>query len=583
MSCSDPNSTQPLALGIDAGGTYTDAVLVTCDGARVIAQAKALTTPHDLSIGIANALDMLSLPDRQAIRSVSLATTLATNAIVEKRGGRVALLLIGYDRRMLAQFNLLGNLPVVDRLALKGRLNEQGQELEPLDESEVRSVLQQLRGRVEALAVSGYFSVSNPIHEQQVMEMAVEVLAVPVVCGHELTSRLDAVKRAVTAALNARLLPILNTLLDALEACLHERGITAPLLMMGGEGRLLTSEEVRRRPVETILSGPAASVSMARLAHLSEGIVIDMGGTTSDIAVLRNGSPGLSPDGALVGGWPTSVNAVDVRTCGLGGDSHIQLLSGRLKVGPRRACPVCLAAREHDEVLPHLRRLDALSRNTERSFPVSLTDFVVQVRSATGLQLNWQERAVLDQVKQGPVPLVDILDRMDGTHLHVQGIAQLEERGLVQQIGLTPTDLLHAQGRYDVWDAEAAVLATGILARQFGLDAGELCRQVEEQIVDQLAVEVMARLLKDQDVEEGGGGWDSYLLRRALDGQDPDAPLQCRIGLRDPLIGLGAPAGAYLPRLAEKMNTTYVELPYAEVGVALGTVLGQLADFSIEC
>ncbi len=583
MTCSDPNTSQPLALGIDAGGTYTDAVLVTCAEARVVAQAKALTTPQDLSIGIANALDMLSLPNRQVIRSVSLATTLATNAIVEKRGGRVALLLIGYDRRMLAQFNLLGNLPVVERLSLKGRLDEQGQELEPLDETEVRLILEGMRGRVEALAVSGYFSVNNPRHEQQVKELASDMLAVPVVCGHELTSRLDAVKRAVTAALNARLLPIIDTLLDALDACLRERGITAPLLMMGGEGKLLTAAEVRLRPVETILSGPAASVVAARLTNVSDGIVIDMGGTTSDIAVLRKGSPGLSPDGALVGGWPTSVNAVDVRTCGLGGDSHIQLLSGRLKIGPRRACPVCLAATEHVEILPHLRRLDALSRNSGRTFPVSLTDFVVQVRPATGLQLNWQERAVLDQVKQGPVPLVDILERMDGSHLHVQGIAQLEERGLVQQIGLTPTDLLHAQGKYAVWDADAAVLATGILARQFGVDAGELCRRVEEQIVDQLAFEIIARLLKDQDIQDGASGWDAYLLRRALDGQDPAAPLHCRIGLHDPLIGLGAPAGAYLPRLAEKLNTTYVCPPYAEVGVALGTVLGQLADFSIEC
>ena len=552
MICSDPNTSQPLALGIDAGGTYTDAVLVTCDGTCVVAQAKALTTPYDLSIGIANALDLLSLTNRQAIHSVSLATTLATNAIVERRGGRVALLLTGYDRRMLAQFNLLGNLPVVERLSLKGRLNEQGQEVEPIDEDEVRPVLEQLRGRVEALAVSGYFSVNNPIHEQQIRDLAAEVLAVPVVCGHELTSRLDAVKRAVTTALNARLLPILNTLLDALDACLRERNISAPVLMMGGEGKLLTADEVRRRPVETILSGPAASVVAARLAQVTEGIVIDMGGTTSDIAVLRNGSPGLSPDGALVGGWPTSVNAVDVRTCGLGGDSHIQLLSGRLKIGPRRSSPVCLAATEHAEILPHLRRLDALSRNTDRTFPVSLTDFIVQVRPATGLQLNWQERAVLDIVRHGPAPLLDILDRMDGSHLHVQGIEQLEERGLVQQIGLTPTDLLHAQGRYSAWDAEAAVIATAIFARQFGLDADVLCHRVEEQVVDQLAIEVMGRLLKDQDVPAEANGWDSYLLRRALDGQDPGAPIQCRIGLNDPLIGLGAPAIAYLPRLAEK-------------------------------
>ena len=584
MCSSDPHASSSLALGIDAGGTYTDAVLVELPAGDVVAQAKALTTPDDLSVGIAHALDRLTVPDKQAIHSVSLATTLATNAIVEQKGGRVGLLLMGYNRKMLAQFNLLGNLPVVERRSLKGRLDEQGRELEALDEDEVRDVLRQMQGKIEALAVSGYFSVSNPIHEQQVKALASDVLSVPVVCGHELTSRLDAVKRAVTAALNVRLLPVLSTLLDALESCLRERGIVAPVLMMGGEGRLLTASEARQRPVETILSGPAASVVAARLTTgVSEGIVIDMGGTTSDIAVLRDGHPGLSPDGALVGGWPTSVNAVDVRTCGLGGDSHIQSVGSRLKIGPRRSCPVCRAAVEHEQIMEHLRRFHVLSRNVQKSFPVSLADFVVQSRPAVGLQLNWQERAVLDQVRDGPAPLLDIFDRMDGSHLHVQGINQLEERGVVQRIGLTPTDLLHAQGKYTEWNEAAARIATEVVARQLELEPFELCDRIQEQVIDQLAVEIMGRLLNHENVPAGTTGWDSYLLRRALDGQDVVSPVQCRIALKDPLVGLGAPAATYLPRLAEKLNTSYVCPPHAEVGVALGTVLGQLADWPVEC
>ena len=311
--------------------------------------------------------------------------------------------------------------------------------------------------------------------------------------------------------------------------------------------------------------------------------MIDIGGTTSDIAVLRDGRPGLSPDGALVGGWPTSVNAVDVRTCGLGGDSHIQFLGSQLKIGPRRACPVCLAAVEHEEIIEHLGRLDVLSRNAQRSFPVSLADFVVQSRPAVGLQLNWQERAVLDQIKDGPAPLLDILDRMDGSHLHVQGINQLEERGVVQRIGLTPTDLLHAQGKYTEWNEEAARIATEVVARQLELEPFELCDRIQEQVIDQLAVEIMGRLLNHENVPAGTTGWDSYLLRRALDGQDVVSPVQCRIVLKDPLVGLGAPAATYLPRLAEKLNTSYVCPPHAEVGVALGTVLGQLADWPVEC
>ena len=575
MPLAEPNSSKPLALGIDAGGTYTDIVLVARATRQVLAQAKSLTTPHELSVGIARALDALHIPDRQAIHSVSLATTLATNAIVENKGGRVGLLLMGYDRKMLAQFDLLGNLPVATRHSLRGRVDELGREIEPVDESEALQTLGQMRGHVQAIAVSGYFGVQNPTHERRVRELAVQALAVPVVCGHELTGRLDAVKRAVTACLNARLLPVLSALVDALESCLRQRDIVAPLWMVGGEGRLLSADEVRQRPVETILSGPAASVIMARATTgLTDGIVIDMGGTTSDIAILRGGHPGLSSNGALVGGWPTSVSAVDVRTCGLGGDSHIQLLGGRLKIGPRRAVPVCLAAVEHDSVLEHLRRLRVVAQNSPDRFPMSLADFVVQIQSAAGLELSWQERGVLDLLKDGPIPLLDIFKHADDSHLLLQGIDRLEERGVAQRIGLTPTDLLHARARYVEWNEEAARLACSIVAYQMGLTLEQFCDDVEERVVDQLATEVIARLLQAENVS----GWDSYLLQRALDGRNDNAPIHCRIALRDPLIGLGAPARAFIPRLAEKLNTSWICPAHAEVGVALGTVLGQLEN-----
>jgi len=578
----EPGGGKTFAVGLDAGGTYTDAVLVEWPGGRVVGQAKALTTPQDLSLGIASALDQLDSLSLHSVRLVALATTLATNAIVEKKGGRVGLLLSGYDPKTLAQFNLLGHLPVVARHSLRGRLGEEGRELEPIDPEEVRTALVQMQGQVEALAISGYFSVRNSAHEQQIRAIARDMGSWPIVCGYELTSRLDAVKRAVTAALNARLLPLLRDLLESLENCLRQRGITAPVWMMSGEGRLMAAADVRQRPVETILSGPAASVVAARLTSgRSEAIVIDMGGTTSDIAVLRGGQPGLSPDGALVGGWPTHVNAVDIRTCGLGGDSHIQLFSGRLKIGPRRACPVCLAATEHAQMLRQLRRLASLvetrlMREPEERFPVSLADFIVQVRPAQGLQLGWQERAVLGLLSEGPVPLLDVFDRLDASHLHVQGVDQLEERGLIQRIGLTPTDLLHAEGTYLAWNEEAARLASEIVARQMGLSVKALCDTIREQIVDQLAFEVLGRLLQNEMAGDGTAGLDSYLLRRALDGQTGGAPMQCRIDLRDPLVGLGAPARSYLPRLAEKLHTEYICPPYAEVGVALGTVLAGL-------
>ena len=122
-----------------------------------------------------------------------------------------------------------------------------------------------------------------------------------------------------------------------------------------------------------------------------------------------------------------------------------------------------------------------------------------------------------------------------------------------------------------------------VVARQLELEPFELCDRIQEQVIDQLAVEIMGRLLNHENVPAGTTGWDSYLLRRALDGQDVVSQVQCRIALKDPLVGLGAPAATFLPRLAEKLHTSYVCPSYAEVGVALGTVLRQLADWPVEC
>ena len=199
-----------------------------------------------------------------------------------------------------------------------------------------------------SFAVSSFFSVRNPAHELAARELIREITGLPVTCGHELTSKLDAPRRALTTALNARLIPQLQHLIRAVEGLMREKGIAAPLMVVKGDGSLVSAEFALNRPVETILSGPAASVVGAR--HLSgEGdvLVSDMGGTTTDVALLRDGRPILDRNGATVGGWKTMVEAVAVHTFGLGGDSEIRREGNRLEVGPRRLVPLSLLAREH--------------------------------------------------------------------------------------------------------------------------------------------------------------------------------------------------------------------------------------------
>jgi len=152
----------------------------------------------------------------------------------------------------------------------------------------------------------------------------------PVVCGHELSVRLNYVERANSAVLNARLLPLIKELLQAAGESLRQRGIDATLMVVKGDGTLISEQVACQRPVETILSGPAASVNGAQvLTGQKQAVVVDIGGTTTDTAMLENGTIRISERGASVAGWRTAVDAAKLTTIGLGGDSHLDFTADR--------------------------------------------------------------------------------------------------------------------------------------------------------------------------------------------------------------------------------------------------------------
>ncbi|HUA89705.1 MAG TPA: hydantoinase/oxoprolinase family protein, partial [Steroidobacteraceae bacterium] len=335
----DPScASSEIWIGFDTGGTFTDAVAL--DGERrVIATAKSLTTHWDLSLGLAGAIRAVlqRLPPsctRQQISLVSVSTTLATNAVVENRFSPICTLLIGFDERMVERSGLRresgGAL-----VRLQGGHDATGLEAEPLDEGAIERAVREFAPKVEAFAVASMFSVRNPAHERRARELIRAWCGKPVTCSYELSSQLDAPKRALTAALNARLTPQIAQLLAALRAVLAQEAITAPVMMVKGDGTLMRAEVALEYPVETVLSGPAASVVGAGfLSGLRDFAVSDMGGTTTDVAVVSEGRPVVRAEGAVIGGWRTMVQAIDVRTCGLGGDSEVHFDRERhLRVG----------------------------------------------------------------------------------------------------------------------------------------------------------------------------------------------------------------------------------------------------------
>ena len=571
-----------VVLGIDTGGTYTDAALVDHATGQVLCTAKALTTRSDLSIGIGQAIDAVlrqpGSPAPAGINLVSLSTTLATNAIVEGQGSPICLILIGYDPDLIKQYGFEDDLVTEDVVYVAGGHDIHGDEAAPLDEGALRQAVLSRRDRVEAFAVSSYFGVRNPAHELRTRDLIQDLTGLPVTCGHDLTTRLNSVRRATTVALNARLVPLLRELIDKLRQALADRIITAPLMVVKGDGSLVRAEWAMKRPIETILSGPAASTvgawHLAKLdgASLEDGglWVVDVGGTTTDIAVLRDGRPRLNPEGAQVGRWRTMVEAVDVHTVGLGGDSHVRLDGDRrLLIGPRRVVPLSLLASQHPQIKDELRSQAAVPHRMD------LANQFLIIRRRPMRPLDDEEQTILKYLANGPISLAFLVRQSRFGSLVMRRVEGLVAERLVMMAGFTPTDALHALGRLQLWDAEAARLGAQVYAATSRRSLEDLCEAVVKGVSNRAATAVISKVLSD---ESHAHDWEQepiavMLVLRALDGDD-DSDLGLALTLRRPMVAIGAPVHAYMPRVAERLHTGLIIPPHAEVANAVGAVAG---------
>lgn len=574
-----------ILLGIDTGGTYTDAVLLD-DEKGVISSGKSLTTKHDLCIGIRSAVEAAMPGSQPEISLVSLSTTLATNAVVEGQGCPVCLLLLGYPPDALNKEGLrqaLGNDPVV---FIDGGHTITGEEQMSLDLDAVRRAITMHAGSATAFAVSGYLGVYNTAHELAVRDLVRELTGLPVTCGHELTSNLNAPRRALTAVFNARLIPLLRQLIQAVQSMLSEKNIRAPLMIVKGDGSLINAATALEHPVETILSGPAASVVGARyLSDMKDVFVADMGGTTSDIAVLRDGRPVLNEEGAIIGGWKTMVEAVSVHTVGLGGDSRIAWdKAGNISLGPSRIVPLSLLARQHPAIIEIMRQ-----QVSQSSFKLNDGLFALRQRplEAALETLTPLQRLLWEALAEGPTAL-DLLLTSEVTMLRAAALERLVERGLVVIGGFTPTDAAHVLGYDQEWSLDAACLGAELFARQAGVKVSEPARQIEDIClkVMQQVTEQACRAIVSAALAEGHqlniNGEDSlgrFLLDQALTNKDnQDALMDVNFTLRRPLVAIGAPVHTYFPAVAEKLRTRLIIPDHAEVANAIGAVAGSVTQ-----
>jgi N-methylhydantoinase A/oxoprolinase/acetone carboxylase beta subunit len=581
-----PSGAGGLWLGLDTGGTFTDAVLLA-DGRDVIASDKALTTHWNLAIGIGAAIRavLACLPagiQRNSISLVSVSTTLATNAVVEHRFGPVCTLVIGFDAAMVSRSGLERDGGIVLRIA--GGHDATGEPIMALDEAAVLDAVRDHGPRVEAFAVAASFSVRNPAHELRARALIRSISKLPVTCAHELSSKLDAPRRALTATLNARLTPQIRHLIEALAQVLCEESIDAPLMIVKGDGSLMKAQVALEYPVETILSGPAASVVGAGfLTGLTDFVVSDIGGTTTDVAVVSGGRPVISAEGALVGGWRTMVEAIDVRTCGLGGDSEVLLdRQWRLRAGPRKAMPLSLLAHTHPEILATLQAIATQDRppdfptlfalrNPERELPTHRVGTEARIWAA----LTSAPRPVSSMVRNGA---------------GLAALRRLADAGLATIAAFTPSDAMHVLGRQHGWNRDAAVCGARILAieerngraARTVASAEDLSERTYELVVCESARALLAATLaQDPGIECSAERRDSLgtrLIEAAIAGTRLSSIAHATLGLDRALVAIGAPAGAYYPEVARRLGAPLTIPEHAAVCNAVGAVAGVVAQ-----
>jgi len=563
----------PVLLGIDTGGTYTDAVLLD-DEKGILRSAKSLTTRHDLTVGIADAMRQVLPEQIPPIHLVSLSSTLATNAIVEGKGAPACLILLGYDPEMISRDDF-GRIPPENPVVfLKGGHTLSGKEQEPLDRRGVRKEAAAYASSVSAFAVSGYFSVRNATHELAAREIIRNLTGLPVTCGHELTSRLNAPLRAMTALLNARLIPLMHDLIVAVQKVLSDLKIGAPLMIVKGDGSLIASEMALERPIETIVSGPAASMVGARhLSGYDDALVIDMGGTTSDIALMRGGFPLLSDCGLSVNGFRPMVSSIDVRTEGIGGDSEIRFDDAqRMRIGPRRVIPLSLLGSEFPRVVETLKRLTGLA--TRQNFRDMR--FLMRSKSISKSEpLAPLHGEILKSISDQPVLQMHLLEQFRYPAECRYGIDDMVDRGMLAVSSFTPTDAVQALGFYAVGSREAALHGSELFAAGCGLERDDFCRTVFSQVIFQLGRALIMMMLAAEGERPEDHGFGDALIERALR-DDAECLLAVALSLRVPIVAVGAPVATYLPSVAEALNCPICIPDYAAVANAVGAVVGSV-------
>jgi N-methylhydantoinase A/oxoprolinase/acetone carboxylase beta subunit len=324
-----------MIIGLDVGGTHTDVVLIGENGLEK--ETKVLTDPADLFNSVLSGISTITEDiDPKEIHRIVLSTTLTTNAIVQNKIPSVGMIVSGGPGIDPEHFRTHKHY-----YAVSGSIDHRGREIQALDSEEIARVAVDFKKEgIQNLGVVGKFSIRNPAHELKIAQILKDDFA-KIFLGHQISGRLNFARRIATTYLNAAVYPIHKEFYGAIRKSLNARGLTLPIRILKADGSNMKFESSIEFPGETILSGPAASVmgAVAFGAEEEDTLVMDIGGTTTDMALLVEGAPVLNPVGIELGNYHTLIRALDTVSIGLGGDSAVTLNGQALQIGPERLGP----------------------------------------------------------------------------------------------------------------------------------------------------------------------------------------------------------------------------------------------------
>ncbi|MEE9496037.1 MAG: hydantoinase/oxoprolinase family protein, partial [Desulfobacterales bacterium] len=470
-----------------------------------------------------------------------------------------------------------GDIDYEPKSIVSGRLEITGKEIDPVNELQVRLIAREMvkRFQVKAFAVSGFAGTINPEHELLVQRLLHEETGLFVTCGHELSDLLNFRTRAMTAVLNARIIPRSIDLLDNIEGVLLKHGIKALIVVVKGDGTLMSAEMARERPVETILSGPAASVAGAHyLTDCEDAIVVDVGGTTSDIAAFQKGEVKICKNGADIGGFKTHVKALEIRTAGLGGDSFISWEKDHFEISPQRVGPIAWLGAKDPGTHKALRYMMYHPGSYQSS--TKTMQILIKTGAVDNMSLTNQEKEIVKLLEKRPYSLDELAKYVETPHRMLLHLTHLEDNFIIQRCGLTPTDLLHVTEKFDRWDKKASLKICKLVSQITGLEVKELAEKILEQFIKKLAKEILEKELVEKTGHPGLKESKScqVIIDHILSGADKDHVLQAK--LSKPIIAIGAPVQNFLPGAAKLLNARLIIPKNEDVANAVGAITSKI-------